>query len=621
MKFLCANCKAKYQISDEKIAGRTLKMDCRRCNHPIVIRGDRRSSAGPAPSPRAGASRRGPAGPSPSRSSARGTLGAEFRKNVKDAPAPERTSALDQWHVAINDVPVGPMKRGEIANKIASGAVTKGSLCWREGLDDWRELGSIPELAGLLRRAAAPPRPKQPAFPPPPGRGLGHGPGRRPPTGRTAAPSPRREASRPAARGNVVPIGGRLGAAAAPAAFDEDLDDEPTRVGTALDFEKMQAEHDREEARNAEADRAAEDARRAEEAARRAEEDARRAQEDARRAEEEARQAEAAFAARGANAEIVEDDSFDPFASQRNLPVVSPAPVAPAHITGGHAVPERRRRAIPIGAWIAIAGAVSFGMVLAVMVGMKLLFPTPPAAAVATTQPTPPAPEPQEAALEPPAPIAPTPIEDTETETGTAPEPVEQVVEVVEPHRGAQAGAQAASEHTGRRRAAPTGPRSAIDDAVGVGGSGTSASGGGGSRRGSSQMDEATRRRLAQMAGDNAAGPSLDISRPRSTLEEDRDQASSELTADQIRAVVRRGRTSVQRCYETAARQAGNAPAIRINVAVTVSGSGRVTTARATGENFGTIHNCIERSVQRWSFPRTGAVSNVSIPFVFTGRE
>ena len=44
MKFLCPNCKAKYQISDEKIAGRTLKMDCRRCNHPIVIRGDKSAS-------------------------------------------------------------------------------------------------------------------------------------------------------------------------------------------------------------------------------------------------------------------------------------------------------------------------------------------------------------------------------------------------------------------------------------------------------------------------------------------------------------------------------------------------------------------------------------------------
>ena len=40
MKFLCPSCKAKYQIADEKIAGRTLKMECRRCNHQITIRGD-----------------------------------------------------------------------------------------------------------------------------------------------------------------------------------------------------------------------------------------------------------------------------------------------------------------------------------------------------------------------------------------------------------------------------------------------------------------------------------------------------------------------------------------------------------------------------------------------------
>ena len=39
MKFLCGNCKAKYQIADEKISGRTLRMKCRRCNHDIIIKG------------------------------------------------------------------------------------------------------------------------------------------------------------------------------------------------------------------------------------------------------------------------------------------------------------------------------------------------------------------------------------------------------------------------------------------------------------------------------------------------------------------------------------------------------------------------------------------------------
>ena len=33
MKFLCDNCKAKYQIGDEKVAGKTVRMKCRRCGH------------------------------------------------------------------------------------------------------------------------------------------------------------------------------------------------------------------------------------------------------------------------------------------------------------------------------------------------------------------------------------------------------------------------------------------------------------------------------------------------------------------------------------------------------------------------------------------------------------
>ena len=40
MKFLCGNCKAKYQIADEKVAGRTLRMTCRRCKEEIVIHGE-----------------------------------------------------------------------------------------------------------------------------------------------------------------------------------------------------------------------------------------------------------------------------------------------------------------------------------------------------------------------------------------------------------------------------------------------------------------------------------------------------------------------------------------------------------------------------------------------------
>ncbi len=44
MKFLCPSCKAKYQIADEKIAGRSVRMKCRKCGFIIPI-----SDVPPAP--------------------------------------------------------------------------------------------------------------------------------------------------------------------------------------------------------------------------------------------------------------------------------------------------------------------------------------------------------------------------------------------------------------------------------------------------------------------------------------------------------------------------------------------------------------------------------------------
>jgi len=37
MKFLCDNCKAKYQIADEKLHGRAVQMKCRKCGHMIEV--------------------------------------------------------------------------------------------------------------------------------------------------------------------------------------------------------------------------------------------------------------------------------------------------------------------------------------------------------------------------------------------------------------------------------------------------------------------------------------------------------------------------------------------------------------------------------------------------------
>ena len=639
MKFLCPNCKAKYQISDEKIAGRTLKMDCRRCNHPIVIRGNApeamealaeqepkpaapatsRPGAAAAPARRTGSSHVGPA---PARSS-RSALGADFRKPGAAPAAPARPSALDQWHVAINDVPVGPMRREEVAKKIAAGAVTPDSLTWREGFDDWRPLRDVAELAALLRKAAPPPpagapipRGAIPAAPP-----AAQPRPARPPTGRvqTASPVP---AERPAARGNVVPIGGRLGAAAAPALDElEDegfVDDEPTRVGSAIDFAAMDGEARAEEERvRGEADRA----RRSEEERARRDEETRKEEEARLRQAEEQRKAAAA----PIKGEVRDEDAFDPFglgpaassagslgaglgaAAPSSPGLATPAPIAAAFAapppqTASAAYAPPPRRGLPVGAWIAIAGATAFGVVLAIMVGTKLIL-TPPAPAVAATLPTPSSPtqEPRTAELDldpaPPEPAAPEPP------TPAAPE--------------------VAQEGPARPPRAGNGNSNSSGSGSGNQGSTNQAGGAPTAAAQAPRLSAEDQARLDRLAADDdgqGAAP-LAINRPNSILAEERRPTGEGLNEDQLRTVVLRERSGVERCYQTAIRQIGRAPTMRLDVDVTIGSTGTVTSARARGQDLAGITECVERSVRRWRFPVSGGVTQTSIPFVFQGTE
>ena len=200
MKFLCDNCKAKYQIADEKVAGKTVRMKCRKCGHQIEVRATATvtetgaSAAPPKPAPLApfaaspppgmtgmpsavaprppvparplatSLSQAKPRAPSAPMATERGALAGAFQRNLSDAPdavlpsdggtAPIELSVTDEWYVAINGVPVGPVRISELRRKAAVGAVTEESLCWQEGLEEWRPIRSIPELAALVREAA-----------------------------------------------------------------------------------------------------------------------------------------------------------------------------------------------------------------------------------------------------------------------------------------------------------------------------------------------------------------------------------------------------------------------------------------------------------------------------------
>ena len=51
MKVVCEGCQAKYQVPDERVAGRKLRIKCRRCGNGIIVRGDQLSVSQPASVP------------------------------------------------------------------------------------------------------------------------------------------------------------------------------------------------------------------------------------------------------------------------------------------------------------------------------------------------------------------------------------------------------------------------------------------------------------------------------------------------------------------------------------------------------------------------------------------
>lgn len=225
MKFLCEQCKAKYQISDDRVAGKTIRMKCRKCGYLIEVRSEiteqsvsnRLPTAAGASAPQRGAprppakppaplaTRISTAKPAPARPAPSALAGALKSSVSKESEPPSGLQALDatvsaEWYVAINGVPVGPVRYGEIRRKAAQGSVTEDSLVWKEGLEEWRPVRTVTELAELVREAAASGRTS--FTPPPPGVARVSAP---PPAPRRAGPA-RPQAPTPLAQPKTIDV-------------------------------------------------------------------------------------------------------------------------------------------------------------------------------------------------------------------------------------------------------------------------------------------------------------------------------------------------------------------------------------------------------------------------------
>jgi predicted Zn finger-like uncharacterized protein len=131
MRIECDSCGAKYSIGDEKVAGRMLKVRCKKCGNMIRVDGT--------------------------------TLGASdettrvFDVNAAQSAAEASMADADGsiWFVVVDGQQTGPLLVSEVEAYLASGEVDAETYAWRDGLDDWQRIADIPELARLLGGGAA----------------------------------------------------------------------------------------------------------------------------------------------------------------------------------------------------------------------------------------------------------------------------------------------------------------------------------------------------------------------------------------------------------------------------------------------------------------------------------
>jgi len=139
MKITCNACGSNYAIADEKVSGRLVKVRCKSCGAAIVV--DARVQA---PAATAGAAP--PSAPAPAVQEPAAGLAADV--------------SAETWSVNLSENDSRTMTLAEIITAHGLGQLADAYV-WKDGMDDWAPLMSVPELAAAV--AAAPSAPVAPA--------------------------------------------------------------------------------------------------------------------------------------------------------------------------------------------------------------------------------------------------------------------------------------------------------------------------------------------------------------------------------------------------------------------------------------------------------------------------
>jgi len=258
------------------------------------------------------------------------------------------------------------------------------------------------------------------------------------------------------------------------------------------------------------------------------------------------------------------------------MPAGAPAGVvAPAVAPSVPPQPRRQRMAIPPGVLIGLVGAACFGLASAFFIFFQLPAQEP----VANLTP-------EETAAEETTPATPDMVLDNPDD---APPP--ETEESAGTENAAEEPGSSSDRSTRRRAAAPT-------------------------EMTQGKQLSAEERALMERFGEESSTAMINVSNRRGS---DNRNAGPGLTQEQLARVVQRNKPTLQRCYSTATRGMSEAPTIRMDVSITVGGSGTVQRVRARGQDLSNLKSCIEGTVRRWRFPRAGNSTETVFPVVFAG--
>jgi predicted Zn finger-like uncharacterized protein len=143
MKISCQSCQAKYTIADDKVAGKTVKIKCKKCGATIVVHGEDGAAGAPGLEAAPAAASHEDDGEGEGDTRVFGNEG---------GPAP----GSDEWTVTITDDDQRSLTPAQILIEFQRGLITVDSYVWKDGMADWLPLSGVPELMAIVGAGARP---------------------------------------------------------------------------------------------------------------------------------------------------------------------------------------------------------------------------------------------------------------------------------------------------------------------------------------------------------------------------------------------------------------------------------------------------------------------------------